>query len=542
MFILKKKYLLSQDRFDENSLKHGDHEDPDEMYKNAFYSDFQRILFSSSFRRLQDKAQVYPLEPFDYARTRLTHTHEVASIASAISNIILKKMSQKCSFSKKITEENSNMDINEKELFWKNNSYSKDALDKLHLDLSLCLQCASLLHDIGNPPFGHFGEEVINTYFRKIFFLNFDNKSFRTSDEGLTGAKKIIFNALNKDFQMKNDLIYFDGNAQSFRIATKLVPFSSKDYSMNLTAAVLGALIKYPFSSISSSSNNSHCGYFASENDRISDLLELNKKHGVSSEEEWLVFQNGKRNPLALIMEAADDICYSISDFEDSIQKDTLKYEDLCYIEKHINEFVENDQEKDICSQFIKKIFNYYGQNIENNIIEPLKSTSLRVIAEVREQMQRECADSFIENIESIMKGELQYTLIESCNSKGLFHFFRAIREKYMFPCRDIVIAELEGNKIITHILDMFLEAVLEGPDFDDFIKCRHKSKRNNSKILQLLSKNYVSLFEHSRKNSKDNRDNASEVYNRIRLVIDCVSGMTDTYAKNTYLYLLGIK
>ena len=176
--------------------------------RTEFEKDYHRIIGSASFRRLQDKTQVFPLDRSDFIRTRLTHSLEVSSLAKSLGQNI----------SRKIIQEIKDEGFKE--------SYQTDVCD--------ILQCAGLLHDIGNPPFGHFGETVIREWFLKN--LGTYVYKDKTLDELLLP-------------QMKGDLYHFEGNTQALRLVTKL-HYLVDEHGMNLTKALLGTIIKYPVSSL----------------------------------------------------------------------------------------------------------------------------------------------------------------------------------------------------------------------------------------------------------------------------------------------------
>ena len=202
-------------------------------YVHAFFSDFNRISFSSAFRRLQDKAQVFPLEKYDYARTRLTHTIEVMSVAMQLANLSALKAGY---------------------------SISNPEKKELAFLFEKCLNCAALLHDIGNPPYGHFGEDAVKEYFKK----NWDRLRLRTKT-----TSRIKISHLHRDVpdevyaQMKQDFMCFDGNAQSFRLAARTAQYKVGK-PLDLTAAVLGSIIKYPCTSLEGRKHQKF-GYFFSE-------------------------------------------------------------------------------------------------------------------------------------------------------------------------------------------------------------------------------------------------------------------------------------
>jgi len=172
--------------------------------RSEFERDYRRIVSCASFRRLQDKTQVFPLDKSDFVRTRLTHSIETASFAKELGDMAVKKVKQEHEFEEKLPE---------------NINYIPDIL-----------MCAGLLHDIGNPPFGHFGEVVIGDWFKK----NLSKYNF---------YGKPLTKLLNS--QMQSDLCNFEGNAQALRLLSKL-HFVDNDNGLNLTDAVLNTLVKYP--------------------------------------------------------------------------------------------------------------------------------------------------------------------------------------------------------------------------------------------------------------------------------------------------------
>ena len=183
--------------------------------RDEFENDYDRILFSASFRRLQDKAQVFPLEKLDFVRTRLTHSLEVSSIAKSLGRSIGNSLIEKTkNDSDKVTME----DVD---------------------DMCNILSCAGLIHDLGNPPFGHFGETAIREWFEDKL------------NENKNGTYTFKFNnyEFTLDEQEARDILNFEGNAQGLRILTKL-HFVIDRYGMNLTMGVLSSIIKYPVSSL----------------------------------------------------------------------------------------------------------------------------------------------------------------------------------------------------------------------------------------------------------------------------------------------------
>lgn len=243
-------------------------DDTEEYYRNSFHRDYDRLIFSNSFRRLSNKTQVHPLSKNDHVHNRLTHSLEVASVGRSLglkAGVFLK---------------------------------TKD--DSINpYDIAYIIQTACLAHDIGNPPFGHAGEEVIKEWFKK-------NKD------------KVFLKDLTKEEE--SDFHHLDGNAQSFRIVSQL----ENSYfmgGMRLTFATLGTLIKYPYSSENCEViGKSKFNFFQSEKD-IFDLLftELELKNADGTY---------RRHPLSFLMEASDDICYGLLDLQDAFELNIINLDD----------------------------------------------------------------------------------------------------------------------------------------------------------------------------------------------------------------------
>ena len=255
---------------------------------NPFFEDEDRIVFSQPFRRLKDKTQVHPLSDNDHVRTRLTHSLEVAAIGEALGNLVGNVLTHRGSI-----------------------------LNTRAADIGMIVRAACLAHDIGNPPFGHVGEFAIREWF---------------------GMKIKSLKKLNA--HQKADLCNFDGNAQGFRIVTELENYKG-DGGLQLTYVTLAALMKYPWSSIADPTGQRKFGFNESElkyaktvADKVG-LIELKPdKKGKKGMNRWC------RHPLAYLVEAADDICYSIIDLEDGVEMGAFTFE---MYENLIKEFIKSD-------------------------------------------------------------------------------------------------------------------------------------------------------------------------------------------------------
>ncbi len=494
-----------------NQLKSKKH-----YYTHSFVNDYNRIVYCSAFRRLQDKAQVFSLEKYDYVRNRLTHSIEVSSIASQLANL--------CALN----------------IFDDNESMKKN----ISFQMEKVLSCAALLHDIGNPPFGHFGEDVIRNYFRK----NWNNLKYMQYRGNCSVNLKKITEAPCENGELqewfKKDFEYFDGNAQSLRIALKLQLYKP-NHSLELTAAVLGSIIKYPINAYEMDKDKSKFGYFYSERDNIKQLKMEN------------VYKDNIRNPLVLLLEAADDISYVTSDFEDVIKKGIITYEDFVLILDGVA------KDNRVVCEFKDNFYKYYKENQDIAVNSPFELTIKRMINDLRNELIDEVVHTFCEHYEQIIKGisintqddknkiqinnNSSYELLDLVTSAPLIKWIKKdIFKNKVFVNKEIVEIELEGYEIITFLLQTFINSVLLlnfNKNNDEFILIDENNRSETikeKKIFSLISNNFVEQFKKETANLDVN--GLEHIYYRFRLVIDYISGMTDNYAKEVYQILRGIK
>lgn len=261
------KQLISNKRFGQEH-KHAERHDD----RSEFKRDYDRLIFSSAFRRLQNKTQVFPLPGSIFVHNRLTHSLEVASVGMSIGNDISRRIIKK----------------------------QPDLKDTLVEEIGTIVSAACLAHDLGNPPFGHSGEKAIQTFF----------------SEG-PGLK--IKSMVSSEFW--DDITHFEGNANAFRILTHRFK-GRRQGGFVMTYSMLASIVKYPFAS-SLAGNHGKFGFFASETDsyrKIADELGISCK---SAPGEPLKYA---RHPLVYMVEAADDICYEIMDIEDSHKLKILSF------------------------------------------------------------------------------------------------------------------------------------------------------------------------------------------------------------------------
>jgi dGTPase len=429
--------------------------------RNDFESDFGRIIFSSAIRRMHDKTQVQPLTTDDNVHSRLTHSMEVMAIGHSLGI----RLCEKPEFQKIVGKTNTD----------------------LFREIPVILKNACLVHDIGNPPFGHFGERVIQKYFDKFF----------NEPSGL--IDKIQLNELEKE-----DFKLFDGNAQGFRVLTKLQVLNDR-FGLNLTYATLGAYLKYPnVDKIGTTVSNKKRGVFQSEREELKKVLE---KCGLDSGNKVV------RHPLCYLMEAADSICYLVMDIEDGFNKNWYNFDFIVNKLKGVSGIVD-----DIAK--IEKRKNGYGDeitmmvNFRIALIQRLVSLAIK---------------NFIDNYTEIAKGNYNYELIED-DKDGLSKVLREFSLNYIFPKREITSLELTGHSVITGLLNHYINFIFGGD--------KHYRKRAQGLISKSTFR--VACIENELPENAD-IDKLNDYY-KLRIIVDFISGMTDQYAVDHYQKLSGQK
>ena len=461
--------------------------------RTEFEKDYHRIIGSASFRRLQDKTQVFPLDKSDYIRTRLTHSLEVSSFAKSLAQNVGEKIMQE----KKDTD-----------FTWKNKE-----------DISNILQCAGLLHDIGNPPFGHFGETTIREWFKNnLCKLEFNGQRL---DEFL-------------DPQMVQDFYHFEGNAQALRLVSKL-HFLVDENGMNLTKALLATIIKYPTSSLEinkKSGNIKHkkIGYFYADRDNfynIENSLEL----------------NGNRHPLTYLLEAADDIAYKTADIEDSVEKGNISYYELIKeLEKRCTESIllkypfleEKDlEEKVMESQYgrlISVLKHKYEKAVKNGYQKPEIYAVQNWVVSIQGSLIFAASDNFINHYDEIMEGTYKYDLFHDTAVENLMYDLGDIAYKYSFTSKPIFKLEVAAQTILEFLLEKFVTSII-------YYDTKEKISSLNERMVALISKDYMRIY----KKESEGKSEKEKLYLRLMLVTDYVCGMTDSFAKDLYQELNGI-
>jgi dGTPase len=357
----------------------------------GFEVDYDRIIFSSAFRSLQDKTQVIPLSKTDFVHTRLTHSLEVSVVGRSIGRLVGKKIIEKYPHLKEIHGYHMN-------------------------DFGAIVAAAALAHDIGNPPFGHSGEKAIGEYFSIGKGQQFKDK--------LTP----------KQWQ---DLIDFEGNANGFSVLTSSRP--GIEGSLRLSYATLGAFTKYPKESLpkkpTKNISDKKYGFFQQDKDFFKEVAtELGMISNKSGEDIGY-----ERHPLAFLVEAADDICYTIIDFEDGINLGLVS-EDFAleYLIKLVKDTIDANKYQTLTTK--EDRISYLRALAIGNLI----NDAVRV---------------FIENEEAILQGKFHFALTDKSKYKAQMDDIIKLSVKNIYQSREVIEKELSGYQIINTLLDKFITA-----------------------------------------------------------------------------------
>ena len=473
--IMNWKNILCEDRIRQFSKSTSSRD-----LRTEFEKDYHRIISSAAFRRLQDKTQVFPLDKNDYVRTRLTHSLEVSSFARSLGQSVGQSII--------------------------NNKLSKDFSYEQRESISDILECAGLIHDIGNPPFGHFGESAIQDWCKNNFVK-------------LTFKEKKIDEILSDE--QKNDFYHFEGNAQALRVVSKL-HFLVDENGMNLTKALLSTIIKYPVNSTgidkySGNIRTKKMGYF----DADKDIFE-NVDASVGS--------NGNRNPLTYLLEAADDIAYLTADIEDSLKKGMISLDTLILeINKRISES-QNKEAADFANQCLEKLNKKYEKATDKNLSEPDVYAIENWMVIVQGQVLQLVTDCFVDNYESIMAGTFAKSLIEGSKASLLMDILGDIAFKYTFTSKPIYKLEIAADTILNFLLDKFMKAIL-------YYDTDEKLSVVDKKIISMISRDYMHIYHYY----SEGKSESDRLYLRLLLVTDYICGMTDSFAKNLYQEFNGL-
>ena len=411
----------------------------------GFEVDYDRIIFSSAFRSLQDKTQVIPLSKTDFVHNRLTHSLEVSVVGRSLGRLVGKQIIAKYPHLQEV------------------HGYQPN-------DFGAIVAAAALSHDIGNPPFGHSGEKAIGEYFK--------------TGNGLQYKDQLT----DKQWQ---DLIDFEGNANGFSVLA-----SSREGiegGLRISYATLGAFMKYPKESLPKKPTQKICdkkyGFFQSDKtffeEVASELGLISNKSGND-----IGFE---RHPLAYLVEAADDICYTIIDFEDGINLGWISEE---YALEYLIKLVKNGIDTKKYNELLTK---------EDRI------SYLRALA--IGSLINDAVAVFMENEKAILAGEFPFALMDKSQYKAQMNDIIQISIKNVYQSKEVIQKEVMGYKIINNLLDSF---------------CTAYNKKENgtaSNYDELLLKLLPERFQFQKEN----------LYDRLLHICHFVSLLTDGKALELY-------
>ncbi|MEC5174152.1 dGTP triphosphohydrolase [Chryseobacterium nepalense] len=460
------KRLLSSNRINDLKKNKQTSEQLQTDIRNPFERDADRIIYSYPFRRLQDKTQVIPLPIIDFVHTRLTHTLEVATVGRSLGKLLEEFLLE------------------------------KDCIEETQLNhIPTIIYSACLAHDIGNPPFGHSGEDSISDYF-------------------ITGkGKKYISKYFSDDLKNSKikDLQNYEGNALGFYLLNNY-----EGVGLNLTCATLATFTKYPrISYIKGDNKNNKLDRW--NNKRISQkkygffIQDLENFKIVANETGMIKLKKGIswcRHPLSFLLEAADDICYRIIDLEDGFRVGKIPFKD--------------------CEKALKKIAikdHNWKEGKYNTVIDTDKKKFAYLRSLVINTLTYKAIEVFKKNYKNILLGKFDEEILKKIDDEAIITAINSIKDlvrKYVYKSSDVLTLEATGYEVLGGLTSEFIES----------------SNYHDSKNLNLSRKHgkYFDLLP------DEYRDSNSDYYIRYLKICNYVAGMSDSYALNLYQKLNGIK
>ncbi|MFT5848589.1 deoxyguanosinetriphosphate triphosphohydrolase [Psychroserpens sp.] len=382
--------LLSLKRFGDTNKRLRKEQDETRL---GFEVDYDRIIFSSEFRSLQDKTQVVPLSKTDFVHTRLTHSLEVSVVGRSLGRKVGQKLLEK-------------------------HPHLKDAHGYQMNDFGAIVAAAALAHDIGNPPFGHSGEKAIGEFFK--------SGNGRYFEDQLT----------KKQYQ---DLCDFEGNANGLKILTE--SRQGRIGGLRLSYATLGAFTKYPKESLPKKPTthiaDKKYGFFQNEKETFKDIAnELGLiKRGSNDDVSYC------RHPLVYLVEAADDICYTIIDFEDGINLGLIQ-------EEYALEYLINLVRDSIQTKTYNAL-----QNTQDRL-SYLRSLAINTLI-------NEAVDIFMTNEDDILNGKFSKSLLDCSSYEAQINDIIKLSISNVYQSRDVIDKEIIGYKVINELLNTFTKSVI---------------------------------------------------------------------------------
>ncbi|MGB5639163.1 MAG: dNTP triphosphohydrolase [Sedimenticolaceae bacterium] len=435
----------------------GSHEPPKAFSaRTDFQRDFDRVVFSSAFRRMQDKTQVFPLSKVDYVRTRLTHSLEASSIGRSLGTLVGEQV------------------------------IARHGLREFEAaDFGNVVAAACLAHDIGNPPFGHSGEDAIRHW----------------AHTGDYGAPRV---ALLQGSE-REDFLSFEGNAQGFRIITRLQN-PDNEGGLQLTCATLAAFTKYPresclngglFEGVSAKKQ----GFTAADRSSFETvaatvgLIARDSHHAM-----WC------RHPLAFLVEAADDISYRVIDIEDGYRLGHFSYQEV------LDLFwpMVTDQERQ-------------GPRLQK--IRELKDRVEFLRAKVINEVIRQVLECFMDHEADILAGRFDVPLLQELPARDVLDALIENARQRIYCAPEVVSVQAAGFQVISDLLERFTRVV------DDVAERGERASPRSRMLIRMVPEQFIG----------PDRVPVEDPYRRLLMLTDFVSGMTDSYAVSLYKKVTGI-
>lgn len=469
---MKWEQLLSNKRFGQEKTPHREDD------RSEFQRDFDRLIFSAPFRRLQNKTQVFPLPGSIFVHNRLTHSLEVSSVGRSLGNDVSRLLLER-----------------------------HPELIKTHItEMGSIVSAACLAHDLGNPPFGHSGERAIGAYFTEEKGRKYETYFCDETGDSLTP-------------EQWQDLTHFEGNANAFRLLTHHFR-GRREGGFVMTYSTLASIVKYPYTSAqagkkekaASKREQNDAGIKSAERKQARPQVKFGFFQAEQADYEKIAQELGikkiktpqgdryARYPLVYLVEAADDICYQIMDIEDAYK---LKILTTAETHQMLLSFFDEKEKVEIRQRLATL-------EDANEQVVYLRSIAIGLL-------ESECVRVFVENEEAILDGRFEGSLIDHISpipNKAYKHCVEVAYAK-IYHAQLVVDIEIAGHKVITQLLDLMLEAVT------------HSNATYSKILINRVSPQYDIL--------------APTLYERMLSVLDYISGMTDVFALDLYRKITGM-
>lgn len=453
-------------------------------------SDRGRIINSAAVRRLQQKTQVFPLERNAAVRSRLTHSLEVQQTGRFIVRTLYKQLGERA---------------------------AQYGLDGLEGALESLVEMTCLMHDIGNPPFGHFGEFAIGEWFKRNLNTLFDAAIANGAGNSELRSRMLI------------DLEQFEGNAQAIRLVVSLL-------RLNLTYTQTAGLLKYVRAAYAPKPAKGTPGAY------------LLKKPGFYLSEEFFVddlqaalgLQPGTRHPVAYIMEAADDIAYCLADIEDSVEKGIFSIEQLSQL--LIAKFSEHgspDEPIANTGRSFRSMVEYAQARAAKETINKVGEFFIWLRVNMVHPLVQHAAQQFIEHIEAVYDGTLDRALLEDASlPNAIVQTFKDVAMDHVFCHREVETLQLQGYRILQGLLDAYAPLLAVAPQtFRALTGGDCRSEPHLQMLARRLPSQLIKAYHESLKGHPEGSEDHGlwEFYYRCRMLQDFVSGLTDQLAQDEY-------